>query len=67
MKKIVLEIIKFYKREVSRGYNCRMVPSCSEYMYGAVDKYGVIRGGWMGLKRLISCRPGGKKGIDLVE
>jgi len=44
-----------------------MIPTCSEYMYQAVDKYGVIKGGWMGIKRLIKCNPWGKSGIDLLK
>lgn len=67
MKKIAIGIIRFYKRYVSRGYYCRFVPSCSEYMMEAVEKYGVTRGGWMGLKRLLRCNRWSKGGEDLVE
>lgn len=44
-----------------------MVPSCSEYAGEAIEKYGVIKGGWMAVKRIVSCRPGGKSGVDLVK
>ncbi len=67
MKPVILELLKFYKKYISRGYSCRMVPSCSEYAYEAVEKYGVIKGGWVALKRVARCHPWGKKGIDLLE
>lgn len=67
MKKVVLWVLRFYKRNVSRGYNCRMIPTCSEYTYEAVEKYGVIKGLWLGFLRVLRCRPGGKGGIDLLE
>ncbi|MFA6250918.1 MAG: membrane protein insertion efficiency factor YidD [Candidatus Shapirobacteria bacterium] len=66
-KKIVLGLIKFYKQYISRGYYCRMVPSCSEYTYQAVDKYGVGKGIIMGIRRVGKCHPWGKSGVDLVE
>lgn len=66
-KKIILKALVFYKKYLSRGYNCRFVPSCSEYTYQAVEKYGVLKGLWLGLKRVSKCHPWGGKGIDLVE
>ena len=67
MKKIVLKILVFYKRYISQGNHCRFVPSCSEYCYQAVDKYGVVKGLFLGLKRVMRCNPLGKGGIDLVK
>jgi len=67
LKKIVLKLLVFYKKYLSSGANCRFIPSCSEYCYQAVDKYGVVKGLWLGLKRILRCRPGSKGGIDLVE
>ncbi|HEX8923356.1 MAG TPA: membrane protein insertion efficiency factor YidD [Patescibacteria group bacterium] len=67
MKKTVLKVLYFYKRYISRGYNCRFVPTCSEYTYEAVEKYGVIKGLKMGIKRVSKCHPWHKGGIDLVE
>lgn len=66
-KKIVLKILVFYKKYISRGEYCRFVPTCSEYTYEAVKKYGMIKGLWLGLKRVSRCRPGGGKGIDLLK
>ena len=67
MNKIVLKILVFYKKYISRGNNCRFVPSCSEYTYEAVNKYGILKGLWMGFKRVMRCNRFSKGGVDLVE
>lgn len=67
MKKLVLKILVFYKKYLSRGFYCRFVPTCSEYTYEAVEKYGVVKGLFLGFKRLLKCNPWGKKGIDLLK
>lgn len=67
MKKLVLKILFLYKKYLSRGYNCRFVPTCSEYAYQAVEKHGVVKGLWLGLKRILRCHPFSKGGVDLVE
>lgn len=46
------------------GGHCRFTPSCSEYMIQALRKYGALRGGWRGLRRLGRCHPFSKGGID---
>ncbi len=43
---------------------CRFYPSCSSYMIGAVMKYGFLRGGWRGFKRICRCHPFHPGGID---
>ena len=65
MKKIVLKILLYYKKYVSRGSNCRFVPSCSEYSYMAVEKYGIGRGLLKGFWRVLRCNPFSKGGVDL--
>lgn len=45
---------------------CRFTPSCSEYTATAIERYGVIRGVTMGLRRIMRCRPGGGCGYDPV-
>ena len=67
MKKLVLKCLIWYKRYFSAGYNCRFVPSCSEYTYEAVEKYGVLKGLCLGMKRVIRCNPWTKGGIDLLK
>ena len=49
---------------MSRGHNCRFVPSCSEYTYRAVEKYGVAKGLLKGILRIMKCNPLFKGGID---
>jgi uncharacterized protein len=67
LKKIVLKVLFWYKKYISFGNHCRFVPTCSEYTYEAIEKHGIIKGGIMGMKRLLKCHPWGKSGIDLVK
>lgn len=46
--------------------SCRYLPTCSEYAAEAIVTYGALRGGWMGLKRVLRCHPFGGAGLDLV-
>lgn len=46
--------------------SCRYSPSCSSYMIEAVQKFGAIKGGWLGIKRLLRCHPWGGCGYDPV-
>jgi putative membrane protein insertion efficiency factor len=68
MKTLALMSLRFYKRYLSPllPSACRFEPTCSVYMYQAIEKYGVIRGGWMGLKRLGRCQPFHPGGYDPV-
>jgi putative membrane protein insertion efficiency factor len=45
---------------------CRYTPTCSEYAMEAVERYGVVRGGWLATKRLFSCHPWSRGGYDPV-
>ena len=67
MKKVLLKLLLFYKKYISRGEYCRFYPSCSNYSYEAISKYGVWKGGWLAVKRISRCHPWTKGGIDLVE
>lgn len=49
------------------GSNCRHTPTCSQYMIEAISIYGVLKGMWMGLKRLRRCHPWGTHGQDPVK
>ena len=66
---VVLQLLRLYKRAVSPLLlpACRYVPSCSEYAMEAVERYGVLRGGGMALKRLLRCHPFVRGGYDPVE
>jgi hypothetical protein len=68
MKRIALALIQFYQRAISPALppTCRFVPSCSEYTYQAIAKYGFWKGTWMGLRRLSRCHPFNPGGYDPV-
>ena len=67
-RRIVLRLIRFYQRWISPvlGSNCRFYPTCSHYMYDAVEQYGIVRGGWLGLRRIARCHPFNPGGFDPV-
>ena len=48
------------------GPRCRHLPSCSEYTSEAIAVHGPVRGGWMGLRRILRCHPWGTSGYDPV-
>ncbi len=59
MKRLVLWLIRFYRKEISptRPPCCRFIPTCSAYALEAVEKYGVWKGGALALKRILKCHP----------
>ncbi len=59
MKRLFLALIRFYQRFISPGLpaRCRFSPTCSQYAFEAISKYGALRGGWMAFKRLMRCNP----------
>ena len=75
IKKIIYKSIKFYQRILSLDQGilnpfkqrkiCRFYPSCSEYFYQSVKKYGARIGAWRGLKRIIKCHPWNAGGVDM--
>jgi len=64
---MLLKIIKFYQRFISPllPKYCRFYPSCSEYYYLSVKKYGAFKGSWQGIKRILRCHPLNPGGIDI--
>jgi len=65
---IPLGCIRLYQLVLSPwlGPCCRFHPSCSRYAYDAIDRYGVLRGGWLGCKRIVKCHPFHPGGVDPV-
>ena len=59
MKLVLLSLIRFYRWYVSPGRPpcCRFIPTCSAYALEAVEKYGVCKGGWLALRRILKCQP----------
>ena len=62
--------VRFYQRNISPVIGgraaCRFTPTCSEYTVTAIAKYGAFRGVYMGVRRILRCRPGGGCGYDPV-
>jgi len=68
MKWIVLALIRLYQNTLSRVLPpaCRFYPSCSQYTYEAIARYGFFHGGWLGVKRIARCHPFNPGGYDPV-
>jgi putative membrane protein insertion efficiency factor len=68
MRKAVIAVIRFYQRAVSPYLraSCRYTPTCSAYATEAVEKYGALKGTWMGFKRILRCNPFFPGGYDPV-
>lgn len=68
VKKPVILLLRGYKLAISPllGQRCRFYPSCSEYTMQAIDRFGVVRGGWLGAKRIGRCHPLNPGGLDPV-
>ena len=73
MKKIILKIIYFYQKYISSylsqvfDIHCKYEPTCSEYAKQAIEKYGIIKGTWIGFKRILRCNPFSKGGYDPLK
>ena len=59
MKSLLLSLIRFYQRSVSPLFppRCRFTPTCSAYAYQAINKYGILKGGYLALRRFLRCHP----------
>lgn len=67
MKKVLIYLIRIYQITPFIGHKmCRFTPTCSEYMIEAIERFGVIKGVKMGIKRIRRCRPYGEVGPDPV-
>ncbi|MCF0173337.1 MAG: membrane protein insertion efficiency factor YidD [Bacteroidales bacterium] len=63
-----LALIRLYKLFLSpyMGRQCRFTPTCSTYALEAISKYGIIKGGWLSIRRILRCNPWGGSGYDPV-
>jgi len=69
-RKWVICIIKLYQRWISplkAVPSCRFYPTCSQYAIDAISKYGIIKGGFMAVKRILKCHPFHPGGYDPVK
>jgi putative membrane protein insertion efficiency factor len=68
MRTVLLWIIRLYQKTLSRMLPpaCRFRPTCSQYSYEAINRYGALRGGWLAVKRISRCHPFNPGGYDPV-
>jgi len=68
LKKLFIFPIRVYQLTLSPllGAHCRHTPSCSQYSIEAIQEWGVIKGTWLGAKRIARCHPWGTSGFDPV-
>ena len=69
MKRILLALIRFYRRELSprkRKPCCRYFPTCSQYAVTAIERYGALKGSRLAAWRILRCNPFSKGGYDPV-
>ncbi len=62
-------LIKIYQKFISplKSASCRFYPSCSEYMIQAIQKYGILKGSFLGIKRILKCNPYHPGGYDPLK
>lgn len=68
MRRVIIKLIWVYQYFISpmSPPSCRFTPTCSHYASEAIAKHGVLKGGWMSLKRIIRCNPWNPGGYDPV-
>ena len=68
-KKIMIAMIRFYQKYISSLFpaTCRFYPTCSTYFIQALEKYGVIKGSYLGIRRILKCHPWHEGGYDPLK
>lgn len=68
MKKILMALIRFYRRSISPNTppSCKYIPTCSEYALTAVERFGACRGSLLAVWRILRCNPFSRGGYDPV-
>lgn len=68
LRTVVIQLIRFYQAAISpyTPPSCRYTPTCSAYAIEAVERFGVVRGGWLFVRRFARCHPWGGEGYDPV-
>jgi len=68
IQKFLIFMVRTYQIAISPyiGAHCRFTPTCSAYFIEAVEKYGALKGSWLGIKRIMRCHPGNPGGYDPV-
>ena len=69
MKKIFLKLIRFYQTAISPHTTpkCKYYPTCSQYTYEAIERFGAFKGTFMGAWRILRCNPWSKGGYDTIK
>ncbi len=69
MKRFLIGLVKLYRKFISpmKPPSCRFYPTCSEYALQALEKYGVIKGSWLSVWRILRCNPWNPGGYDPLK
>ena len=67
-RRVAVIVVRGYQYVISPmlGHHCRFYPTCSEYTCQAIERYGIAKGSWLGIKRISRCHPWQPGGVDPV-